>query len=223
MTFPQSARKCGGAPWGALCVLLVLLLSCGEPPKTSDLVGRWLHTLDREGYDFSPDGLCAHYSLAPQSVQISKYSLDDGRLWLRDPQRRSSEPESLPAELEVASKLLRLQMGPRHFKNYRPPPEDAVDPPADPAILGLWKDNGGTEEFWNFTPWGTVFGRVATDPGKYEGLWARYRIPNSTQLQLWGVHGEKVLDGKPWKLKLSGGSLELRGKSFVKLDSPDKL
>ena len=75
-----------------LSCLVALVLSglsgCADPPQKRDLHGRWLHTTERQGLDFSEEGLLCRYSLAPQRIELFSYQMEGSALRL-EPVRTS--------------------------------------------------------------------------------------------------------------------------------------
>lgn len=215
---------------GLIIIIVTLFLSgCSEPVKPEQLHGYWLHNFEREGIDFSPEGVVAHYRLSPQKIELYTFELRSGQLLLDDISTKKDEETELSFTVDGPHFQTHSESGTyQNYSKYSLPEA----PTLMPEIVGLWKtETKGSKEFWNFTEWGTVYAWVELTPGRYEALWAKFQLKRSSgllrdksrRMVLWGAQGENPLSGEVKKVDFKGGKLVIEGHSFVRLTSADSL
>ncbi|MCA9776728.1 MAG: hypothetical protein KC800_08435 [Candidatus Eremiobacteraeota bacterium] len=206
----------------ALFLLVLLGVSaCSEPPQNRDLVGRWLHRTERQGLDFSEEGLLCRYSLSPQKIELYQYETEDFLLQLKPLRGDAKEPVETGISLNGA--VLQLSQGEGAFSNYEKAP--ATEERPWPPLLGLWQGDGSrTEDFLLFTAWGTVYGQKRLpESEEVKPLWAKFEIysgftdnANSKRIGMWGLHGDTALSGNKKKIELDSESLRFDGLRYVR-------
>lgn len=205
----------------------IFFAGCTEPPDTKDLYGRWLHRTERQGLDFSEEGLLCRYSLSPQKLELFQYEMKDDDLVLRAV-RSEGDSEELPVSLN--NKTLSVTYGSGPFANYEFAKnyEDRPWPP----LLGLWQADGSrTNEFLVFTSWGTVFGqKMQKESEEVQPIWAKFELSpggtgseNDKKIGLWGLHGNIALSGSPQKISLDSESLRFDGLRYIRRKTVSEL
>jgi hypothetical protein len=212
-----------------MLVSLLTMGGCSDPPKEKDIQKHWLHSLEREGLDISPEGVFAHYRLSPQRLELFGYKLDGHEFILDDLVTSQAEEQRLA--FTVSGNHLQLEPSPGAFQNFEKSPHE--DPPVlMPEIVGLWlTEVQGSKEFWNFTDRGTVFANIELSPGRYEGLWAKFKLESTgralgsdrRKMLLWGIQGKTALGGETKTVELQAAKLKIGDNTYRRIETASEI